>query len=563
MNLDAMNLARDLSPRAARVILPISQLAAMNRTDMWSRIEAHPKPWDMIVVGGGATGVGVAIDAASRGYDVLLVEQSDFGKGTSSRSTKLAHGGVRYLEQGNIGLVMEALKERGLLLQNAPHIVHDLAFVVPNYDWWEAPFYGLGLKLYQLLAGKYGFGASRILTREETLAHLPTLKTEGLRGGAVYYDGQFDDARLLIHMVATAFEQGATLLNYVEVTGLTKDAQGFVNGISARDVETGNEFRASAKVVVNATGAFSDRLRLEAEPSATPMIVPSQGIHLVFDSSFLQGESAVMVPHTSDGRVLFAIPWHGHTLVGTTDTPVASAMLEPVAMDQEIDFILATAGQYLTKAPKRDDVLSVFAGIRPLVRATGVARGLVNTAQLSRDHVIHIDRSGLVTVCGGKWTTYRHMAEDCVDQAATLAQLPDRPCVTHHLRIHGFREAAKEEAAKDEAAKEFGALAVYGSDAAEIRKLIETDLKLGEPLHPGLPYVKAEVIWAARHEMARTVEDILARRTRALFLNARAALAMAPGVAGLMAAELGWDEVMRTKQLNAFREVASNYLLHS
>ena len=563
MNLDAMNLARDLSPRAARVILPISQLAAMNRTDMWSRIEAHPKPWDMIVVGGGATGVGVAIDAASRGYDVLLVEQSDFGKGTSSRSTKLAHGGVRYLEQGNIGLVMEALKERGLLLQNAPHIVHDLAFVVPNYDWWEAPFYGLGLKLYQLLAGKYGFGASRILTREETLAHLPTLKTEGLRGGAVYYDGQFDDARLLIHMVATAFEQGATLLNYVEVTGLTKDAQGFVNGISARDVETGNEFRASAKVVVNATGAFSDRLRLEAEPSATPMIVPSQGIHLVFDSSFLQGESAVMVPHTSDGRVLFAIPWHGHTLVGTTDTPVESAMLEPVAMDQEIDFILATAGQYLTKAPKRDDVLSVFAGIRPLVRATGVASGLVNTAQLSRDHVIHIDRSGLVTVCGGKWTTYRHMAEDCVDQAATLAQLPDRPCVTHHLRIHGFPEAAKEEAAKDEAAKEFGALAVYGSDAAEIRKLIETDLKLGEPLHPALPYVKAEVIWAARHEMARTVEDILARRTRALFLNARAALAMAPGVAGLMAAELGWDEVMRTKQLNAFREVASNYLLHS
>jgi glycerol-3-phosphate dehydrogenase len=563
MNLDAMNLARDLSPRAARVILPISQLAAMNRTDMWSRIEAHPKPWDMIVVGGGATGVGVAIDAASRGYDVLLVEQSDFGKGTSSRSTKLAHGGVRYLEQGNIGLVMEALKERGLLLKNAPHLVHDLAFVVPNYDWWEAPFYGLGLKLYQLLAGKYGFGASRILTREETLAHLPTLKTEGLRGGAVYYDGQFDDARLLIHMVATAFEQGATLLNYVEATGLTKDAQGFVNGISARDVETGNEFRASAKVVVNATGAFSDRLRVQAEPGATPMIVPSQGIHLVFDSSFLQGESAVMVPHTSDGRVLFAIPWHGHTLVGTTDTPVASAMLEPVAMDQEIDFILATAGQYLTKAPKRDDVLSVFAGIRPLVRATGVASGLVNTAQLSRDHVIHIDRSGLVTVCGGKWTTYRHMAEDCVDQAATLAQLPDRPCVTHHLRIHGFPEAAKEEAAKDEAAKEFGALAVYGSDAAEIRKLIETDLKLGEPLHPGLPYVKAEVIWAARHEMARTVEDILARRTRALFLNARAALAMAPGVAGLMAAELGWDEVMRTKQLNAFREVASNYLLHS
>ena len=524
---------------------------------MWRRIEAHPKAWDMIVVGGGATGVGVAIDAAARGYDVLLLEQSDFGKGTSSRSTKLAHGGVRYLEQGNIGLVMEALKERGLLLQNAPHIVHDLAFVVPNYDWWEAPFYGLGLKLYQLLAGKYGFGVSRILSREETLAHLPTLKTDGLRGGAIYYDGQFDDARLLIHMVATAFEQGATLLNYVEVTGLTKDAQGFVDGVSARDVETGNEFRAAAKVVVNATGAFSDVLRLKAEPSSTPMIVPSQGIHLVFAASFLQGDSAVMVPHTSDGRVLFAIPWNGHTLVGTTDTPVAQATLEPVAMEQEIEFILATAGQYLTKAPTRDDVLSVFAGIRPLVRASGVA----STAALSRDHVIHIDRSGLVTVCGGKWTTYRHMAEDCVDQAATLAQLPEKPCVTRELRIHGFPDTAKEDAAKGDRARELGSLAVYGSDAHEIRKLIDSDPRLSEPLHAALPYVKAEVVWAARNEMARTVEDTLARRTRALFLNARAALAMAPAVADLMASELGWDEGTRARQLAAFREVASNFTL--
>ncbi len=530
----------------------------MNRADMWRRIEVHPKAWDILVVGGGATGVGVAIDAAARGYDVLLLEQSDFGKGTSSRSTKLAHGGVRYLEQGNIGLVMEALKERGLLLQNAPHLVHDLRFVVPNYDWWETPFYGLGLKLYELLAGKYGFGTSRILSKEETLEHLPTLKTEGLRGGAVYYDGQFDDARLLIHMVATAFEQGATLLNYVEVAGLTKDAQGFVNGVSARDVETGSEFRAAAKVVVNATGPFSDSLRLKAEPAATPMIVPSQGIHLVFDSSFLQGECAVMVPHTSDGRVLFAIPWHGHTLVGTTDTPIAAATLEPIATEQEIDFILATAGQYLAKAPTRDDVLSVFAGIRPLVGVAGAASGVVSSAALSRDHVLHIDRSGLVTICGGKWTTCRHMAEECVDQAATLAQLPDKPCVTHHLRIHGSYDAAKEEAAKP-----FGSLAVYGSDAREIRKLIEADARLGEPLHAALPYVKAEFVWAVRHEMARTVEDALARRTRALFLNARAALAMAPAVADLMAAELGWDEVTRTKQLTAFCDVASSYLLHS
>jgi glycerol-3-phosphate dehydrogenase len=347
------------------------------------------------------------------------------------------------------------------------------------------------------------------------------------------------------------------LLNYVEVTGLTKDAQGFVDGVSARDVETGNQFRAAAKVVVNATGAFSDLLRLQAEPGATPMIAPSQGIHLVFDSSFLRGESAVMVPHTSDGRVLFAIPWHGHTLVGTTDTPIAAATLEPVAMEQEIEFVLATAGQYLTKAPTRDDVLSVFAGIRPLVRSTGSASGVVRSAALSRDHVIHIDRSGLVTICGGKWTTYRHMAEDCVDQAATLAQLPDKPCVTQSLRIHGFRNATKEAAAT-----QFGSLAVYGSDAYEIRKLIEANPGLSEPLHAALPYLKAEVVWAARHEMARTVEDTLARRTRALFLNARAALAMAPAVADLMAAELGWDEATRTKQLAAFREVASNYVLH-
>ena len=516
---------------------------------MLRRLEAHPHPWDLIVVGGGATGVGVAIDAAARGYDVLLLEQSDFGKGTSSRSTKLAHGGVRYLEQGNIGLVMEALKERGLLLQNAPHLVWNLAFVVPNYDWWEAPFYGLGLKMYQLLAGKYGFGTSRILSKEETLEHLPTLKTEGLRGGAVYYDGQFDDARLLIHMAVTAHEQGATLLNYAAVTGLTKDDQGFVNGVTARDAETGKEFAATAKVVINATGAFTDALRQKAEPTAEAMIVPSQGIHLVFDASFLPGNSAILVPHTSDGRVLFAIPWHGHTLVGTTDTPVPSASLEPVAMEQEIEFVLSTAAQYMSKAPKRSDVLSVFAGIRPLVRAPGAT----NTAALARDHVIHIDQSGLLTICGGKWTTYRHMAEDCVDQAALLAQLPEKPCVTQHLNIHGFHGSAQQ----------FGPLAVYGSDAYDIRKLIEADPHLGEPLHAKLPSVKAEVVWAARNEMARTVEDVLARRTRALFLNAHAALEMAPTVAELMAVELGWDETTRTNQLTAFRKVASNYVLRA
>jgi glycerol-3-phosphate dehydrogenase len=519
----------------------------VNRTEMWSRARAHHGPWDMLILGGGATGVGVAIDAASRGYEVLLLEQSDFGKATSSRSTKLVHGGVRYLEQGNIALVMEALRERGLLLRNAPHLVKDLGFVVPNYDWWEAPFYGLGLKVYKLLAGKYGFGESRILSREETCERLPTIKTEGLRGGVVYYDGQFDDSRLLIHMVATAYEQGATLLNYVQGTALTKNAEGFVDGALATDIETGEEFRFEAKVVINATGAFADQIRRQAEADAPPMVAPSQGIHLVFDRSFLPGESAIMVPHTSDGRVLFAIPWHQHTLVGTTDTPISAVTLEPVPMEQEIEFILSTAALYLAHPPAPSDILSVFAGIRPLVRAPGAA----STAALSRDHVIHIDASGLLTICGGKWTTYRHMAEDCVNQAALLAELPDRPCVTEHLNIHGYYPAARK----------FGPLYVYGSDVLEIQKLTAADPALAEPLHPALPYLKAEVVWAARQEMARTVDDVLARRTRALFLNSRAAVQMAPVVADILSRELSWDAARRIREIDTFVAIAANYMV--
>ncbi len=369
----------------------------MLRSDMLARLEAHSGPWDLVIVGGGATGVGIAVDAASRGYDVLLLEQHDFGKGTSSRSTKLVHGGVRYLEQGNIALVMEALKERGLLRQNAPHLVGNLAFVVPNYDWWEAPFYGLGLKVYNALAGKYGFGTSEILTRDETLQRLPTIKTEGLRGGVVYYDGQFDDARLLVNLAQTAAEQGAVLLNYLQVIGITKGEDGFVDGVVARDEESGREWTIGARVVINATGPFSDSVRRMAEPDAPKLIAPSQGIHLVFNQSFLPTDSAIMVPHTSDGRVMFAIPWHGHTLVGTTDTAIETPTVEPRPFEQEIAFILETAGQYLHKAPTRDDVLSVFVGIRPLVKSGDSKL----TAALSRDHTIHIDASGVLTTTGG------------------------------------------------------------------------------------------------------------------------------------------------------------------
>src|SRR3954468_1755284 len=517
----------------------------MRRSEMLARLGQHRGLWDIVVIGGGATGVGIAVDASSRGYDVLLLEQHDFGKGTSSRSTKLVHGGVRYLEQGNIALVMEALKERGLLRQNAPHLVSNLAFVVPNYDWWEAPFYGLGLKVYNALAGKYGFGSSEILTREETLARLPMIKTGGLRGGVVYYDGQFDDARLLINLVATAADQGATLVNYTRVVDITKGADGFIDGVVAVDQESGQQWTVSARAVINAAGPFSDSVRRLAEPGVQPLIAPSQGIHLVFHESFLPTDAAIMVPHTADGRVMFAIPWHGHTLVGTTDTPIETPTLEPQPMQQEIDFILETAGRYLHKAPTRDDVLSVFVGIRPLVKS-GDGR---LTAALSRDHTIHIDASGLLTTTGGKWTTYRNMAEHTVDQAADLARLAERPCMTRTLNVHGFHTNADR----------FGTLEVYGSDALAIQELMRGTPSLSAPLHADLPYTRAEVIWATRHEMARTVEDVLARRTRALFLNARAAAAMAPEVARLMGDELDWDVSRQAAEVSAFAALAKGY----
>ncbi len=518
----------------------------MNRDEMLSRILDRTEPWDMLVVGGGATGIGIAVDAASRGYDVLLVEQSDFGKGTSSRSTKLVHGGVRYLQQGNITLVMEALKERGILRDNAPHLVHDLAFIVPNYDWWEAPFYGIGLKVYDLLAGRYGFGPSKMLSTDETLKRIPTLKTKGLRGGVIYYDGQFDDARLLINLMRTAAEQGATLLNYAGVVAFEHDSAGFINGAVFEDQETGKEHRIKAKVVINATGPFADQLRKLDEADVPALISPSQGVHLVFDNSFLPGDSAIMVPHTKDGRVMFAIPYLGATLVGTTDTPISESTPEPRALPEEIDFILETAGLYLQKAPSRENVLSVFTGIRPLVGASDDK----NTASLSRDHTILISNSGLLTIAGGKWTTYRQMAEDCVSHAATLAGLDARPCVTKRLNIHGYHKSPQK----------FGALALYGSDAPAIQDLLRADPVRQEPIHPALTARCGEVVWAVRFEGARTVDDFLARRTRSLFLNAKAAVEAAPKVAALMAAELGYSEQWEQEQAAAFTRIAGHYL---
>ncbi len=519
----------------------------MNRAEMLQRLRS-PEQWEVIAIGGGATGLGCAVEAAARGYRTLLLEQGDFAQGTSSRSTKLIHGGVRYLKQGNLSLVLEALHERGLLRQNAPHLVHHLAFVVPLYDWWEGPFYGIGLKLYDMLAGKLGLGPSQHLSREQTLQRLPTLEPTGLRGGVIYYDGQFDDARLAICLAQTAVALGATLLNYVKVISLLK-AGGLVSGVAAEDLETGESFELAARVVINATGVFCDAIRQMDDPQAPALIAPSQGIHLVLDKSFLPSQHAIMVPHTDDGRVLFAIPWHDRTLVGTTDTPVKEIAMEPRPLAAEVDFLLTHAARYLTQDPTPADVLSVFAGLRPLVKS----QQAVSTAALSRDHSLIISPSGLLTITGGKWTTYRKMAQDTIDQAAELAGLPEQASPTQNLRLHGWQTGVDSQSP----------WSVYGSEAPALLALMASEPELSARLHPRLPYHAVQVVWAARHEMARTVTDVLARRTRALLLDAAASMAIAPRVAELLAHELGRDEMWQHQQVSQFRDVAQGYLLAS
>lgn len=512
---------------------------------MLGRVEAASEPWDVVVVGGGATGLGCAVDAALRGYRTALFERGDFAGGTSSRSTKLIHGGVRYLRRGNVALVLESLHERGILRDNAPHLVTDLRFVVPTYDWWEGPFYGAGLRLYDALAGKYGFGRSRNLSTDETVGYLPTIETDGLRGGVIYYDGQFDDARLAVNLAATAADLGAVVVNYAEVDELI-DAGGAVGGVGVRDVETGRRYRVEAKAVVNATGVHVDALRELDDPGAEPIIRPSRGSHLVLDRSFLPGDTAIMVPHTDDGRVLFAIPWRGRVIVGTTEVEVGDLSVEPAPSEAEVDFLLEHVARYLKSPPSRGDVLSAFAGLRPLVGSDPSVRA----AAVSRDHEIVIATSGLVTVAGGKWTTYRRMAEDTIDRVAEVAFLEPVLCATRGHHIHGFERDAQR----------FASLAPYGADAPAIKQLMAEDAGLAAALDSRLDAIAAEVVWAVRHEMARTVEDVLARRTRALILDARAAVDAAPRVADLMAAELGRDEEWKRDQVERFARLAGRYL---
>ena len=518
----------------------------MKRKEMLEAVKTTTGYWDMIVVGGGATGLGVAVDAATRGYSVLLLEQSDFAKGTSSRSTKLVHGGVRYLQQGNVSLVLEALRERGLLLQNAPHLVRNQSFIVPNYDWWEGPFYGVGMKVYDMLAGKLGFGKSKVLSLEKTMEAIPTIEPGGLRGGVIYHDGQFDDSRLAINLAQTAADNGGILVNYMKVTGLMK-SNDMIDGVKVKDMLSGEEYSINGRVVINATGAFTDTLLKMDDKNAESIISPSQGIHLVLDKHFLPGDSAIMVPHTDDGRVLFAVPWYGKVVIGTTDTPVDTPELEPKALEEEIEFVLKHATRYLTGNPTRKDVRSVFAGLRPLVKDEGAS----GTASLSRDHTLIISLTGLVTITGGKWTTYRKMAQDVVDQASTVAGLNRRDCITETLRIHGWLKSVNTEEP----------LHYYGSDRLAINKLIEEKPELGRPLHERLPYLKAEVVWAVRNEMAMTIEDVLSRRTRALLLDARASVEIAPEVAGLMAQEAGFDAAWQQQQVNEYTALAAGYIL--
>lgn len=521
----------------------------MQRQNQFNQLKTTTQ-WDIIIIGGGASGLGTAVDSASRGYKTILVEAVDFAKGTSSRSTKLAHGGVRYLEQGNIALVREALKERGLMAKNSPHLVKNQSFVIPNYNWWGGYFYTIGLKIYDLLAGSLSLGKSAYISKKKTIELLPTVEQKGLQSGVIYHDGQFDDARLAINLAQTAIKNGACVLNYMKVIELLKDHNNQVIGVVVKDQESGEKHEIKGTAVINATGVFTNSIMKMNDSVYKKYIVPSQGIHLVFDKSFLPGNDALMVPKTSDGRVLFAVPWHDKIVVGTTDTLMKSHSLEPIATEAEIQFVLETAQEFLSKKPSRADVMSVFAGLRPL--AAPEEKGQ-STKEVSRSHKIIVSETGLITITGGKWTTYRKIAEDLVDKAIAVHNLPKAICKTKHLAIHGNKPTTDLDRENH--------LYIYGTDSAGILKLQQSEPKLKEKLHPDYDYTLAEVVWAIRYEMARTIDDVLARRVRLLFLDARAAIASSEKVADLLAKELGYDATWKENQMADFKTVANGFLL--
>ena len=519
----------------------------MDRAEMIQKIRNNSIIYDFIVIGGGATGIGIAVEASARGYSVLLLEKSDFTKSTSSKSTKLVHGGVRYLAQGNFGLVREAVVERGLLLQNAPHLAKIQSFIIPTCGLFDEVQYTIGLTLYDLLAGRLGLGWSKRISKVKTLGRISTINPKKITAGIVYYDGQFDDTRLAINLLQTAAELGAVVVNYCSVTGLLKDIAGNVCGVKFYDEEGKEEYEIKGKQVVNATGVFADDVLKMDSPNAEKTISPSQGVHLVLDKSFLPGDDAIMIPKTDDGRVLFLVPWHHRVIIGTTDTPVKQESLEPIALKKEIDFILDTAARYLTKSPKRSDVLSVFAGLRPLAYSKEDGN---KTKEISRSHKIFESESGLLTIVGGKWTTYRKMGEDLVDKSEQKNGWNPSATKTKHLKIHGYRENVDLD----------NPLYFYGSDENALLEMAKED-GMGDFISQSLGVINAQVVWAVRYEMARTVEDFLARRTRCQLLDARESIKMARQVAKIMAAELGEDEAWQIKQVKDYEKVTANYIL--
>jgi glycerol-3-phosphate dehydrogenase len=518
----------------------------MNRPELIAQL-ARPITYDVAVIGGGATGLGVALDAAARGFSVVLLESHDFAKGTSSRATKLVHGGVRYLAQGNVGLVREALRERATILRNAPHLAQPLPFVLPAYHYWELPFYGAGLKMYDALAGREGLGSTQFLSRGETLDHLPTARTSGLKGGIKYWDGQFDDARLALALARTAARRGALVLNYCAVTALRHE-QGRIAGLSCQDRETGAMHEVRARCVINAAGVWVDHFRQQdGEAVGRPvqaMVAPSQGVHIVVDRQFLPGANALMVPKTADGRVLFGVPWLGKLILGTTDTPRDDLALEPRPFREELDFILNESARYLVKAPCREDIRSMWVGLRPLVKPHGDDGD--DTKGLSREHTVLVSRSGLVTVTGGKWTTYRAMAEDVLDKCFEKGLLKaNREKVTANLKLVGAEPAS----GPPHPLSEPQGLHSYGSEAGAVAALPGADRELGGGL------TEAMVRFAGRSEYARTAEDVLARRWRLLFLDARLAGTLAPAVGAILREETGVDP-----QVPQFEQLAALYL---
>jgi glycerol-3-phosphate dehydrogenase len=511
-----------------------------------SQLSERGREWDIVVIGGGATGLGIALDATARGYKTLLVEQADFAKGTSSRSTKLVHGGVRYLAQGDIRLVREASIERGLLYRNAPHLVKDQTFIVPVYTLWDRLKYTIGLKLYDRIAGDLRLGASVFISAEETLKKMPGINATNLKGGIVYHDGQFDDSRLAINLAQSILEAGGDAINYVKVTGLLKNANGHISGIQVKDEETNALYSFKAGAVVNATGVFVDDILQMDKPGSAKTICVSQGVHIVLDKKFYPSEDALMIPNTSDGRVLFAVPWHGKVVVGTTDTPVDEASLEPTALEKEIAFILETAGNYLTTKPQRGDVLSVFAGLRPLAAPQN---GRQKTKEISRSHKIIVSPSRLFTILGGKWTTYRKMGEDMVNRIEKELHWKHKQPATASLHIHGYASNMNWS----------DPFYFYGSDASLLKA--QMNGHANDWLSEELKIHETQVTWAVQHEMARTVEDVLARRTRALLLNAKESRRIAPRVAVIMSKLLGKDEKWITAQVEQFNKLTDQYIL--